>query len=237
MKTFFSFPFLLMYSLLVMGLCWHYDYKKTAYGMLLSLILGIYLLCTPLMTRMLQAVTGTYPPLNILSIPSQYQALVILGGGIYRGDELNQQVQAGGYSLSRLRYGAHLARATQLPVLLSGVEAPALNNTLIQDFGVMTRWQEDKSRNTDENARFSAALLHNMGIKDIILVTDSWHMGRAKLAFEHYGFKVLPAPTDFPMGFFDRTPAILQPKAALFMMNLFGLSECLGQIKYRLQYL
>jgi uncharacterized SAM-binding protein YcdF (DUF218 family) len=43
----------------------------------------------------------------------------------------------------------------------------------------------------------SASLLQPAGIQRIYLVTHAWHMRRARLAFEHAGFKVIPAPTGY----------------------------------------
>lgn len=210
-----------------------------AQSLLIAMMLGLYLLCTPLMTTVLLTLLGKFPPVTNGTVLKEqgYQAIVVLGGGFYQGEEMHNAWQAGGYSLSRLRYAAHLARESQLPIVVTGFEAPAMASTLIQDFGVDAQWQEVKSQDTDENARFSRELLKKHGIEKVVLVTDVWHMGRGKLAFEHYGFKVLAAPTDFPMGFYKNKPSLLAPKAALFMMNMYGVSECLGHIQYRVRYL
>ncbi len=207
--------------------------------LLISMMLGLYLLCTPLMTHILLAILGKYPPvINATQLKAQgYQAIVVLGGGFYQGEEMHNTWQAGGHSLSRLRYAAHLARESQLPVLLTGFEAPAMASTFIQDFGIDAKWTEKMSHDTNENARFSQDLLQKEGVNKIVLVTDAWHMGRGKLAFDHYGFQALAAPTDFPMGFFQHPPRLLKPKASIFLMNIFGVSECLAHIKYRVNYL
>jgi len=62
-------------------------------------------------------------------------------------------------------------------------------------------WVEEGSRNTFENAQLSAALLKPAGIERIYLVTHAWHMRRARIAFEHAGFTVIPAPTGFATRF------------------------------------
>lgn len=239
MKTFLSLPFLLIYGQLLVLFCWRKGYFKMAQVMLIGMMLSLYLLCTPLMTQFLLAILGKYPPvINATQLKEQgYQAIVVLGGGFYQGEEMHNTWQAGGYSLSRLRYAAHLARESQLPILITGFEASAMASTLIQDFGIDAKWQEKMSQDTDENARFSRDMLKKEGINNIVLVTDAWHMGRGKLAFDHYGFSALAAPTDFPMGFYQNQPNLLQPKAGLFLMNIFGVSECLGHIKYRVKYL
>ena len=239
MKTFLSLPFLLIYGQLLALFCWRKGYIKMAQSLLIAMMLGLYLLCTPLMTTVLLTLLGKFPPITNGALLKEqgYQAIVVLSGGFYRGEEMHNQWQAGGYSLTRLRYAAHLARESQLPIIISGVEAPAMANTLIQDFGINAQWLEAKSKNTDENARFSRDVLRQQGIKKFVLVTDVWHMGRSQLAFAQYNLYPLAAPTDFPMGFYQKQPSLLQPKADLFLMNIFGVSECLGHIKYRVKYL
>jgi uncharacterized SAM-binding protein YcdF (DUF218 family) len=137
------------------------------------------------------------------------QAIVVLGGGTYfsapeyGGDTVKASV------LARLRYAAHLHRALDKPVLASGgapqgnpvPEARLMTEVLQQDFRITVRWTEQGSRNTFENALMSASLLQPAGIQRIYLVTHAWHMRRARLAFEHAGFKVIPAPTGYATRF------------------------------------
>ena len=56
-----------------------------------------------------------------------------------------------------------------------------------------TKWLEEKSLTTKENALYTRQLLEKEGIHKIILVTNEWHMQRAKLLFQQQGFDVLPA--------------------------------------------
>jgi uncharacterized SAM-binding protein YcdF (DUF218 family) len=56
---------------------------------------------------------------------------------------------------------------------------------------------EEQSRNTAENAKYSA-LLPNIDQKQRwLLVTSAWHMPRSVLAFESTGWNVQPYPVDF----------------------------------------
>ncbi|MGH8623634.1 MAG: YdcF family protein, partial [Burkholderiales bacterium] len=111
--------------------------------------------------------------------------------------------------LARLRYAAHLHRALGKPLLASGgapegnsvPEAQLMRHVLQQDFRVPVQWIEEGSRNTFENALMSAAVLNPAGVQRIYLVTHAWHMRRARVAFEHAGFTVIPAPTGFATRF------------------------------------
>jgi uncharacterized SAM-binding protein YcdF (DUF218 family) len=133
------------------------------------------------------------------------QAIVVLGGGTYfsapeyGADTVKAQV------LARLRYAAHLQRALGKPVLASGgapegnpvPEAQLMRQVLQQDFRVPEVWVEERSRNTFENALRSGEMLKPAGIDRIYLVTHAWHLRRARIAFEHAGFKVIAAATGF----------------------------------------
>ncbi len=58
-------------------------------------------------------------------------------------------------------------------------------------------WFEPDSRNTYESAVSCKTILQAKGIHRIILVTSASHMPRSVGLFEHQGFEVIPAPTDF----------------------------------------
>ncbi|WP_353192564.1 YdcF family protein [Pandoraea pnomenusa] len=132
------------------------------------------------------------------------QAVVILGGGVSlnaaefgrdNGADLSPD------TLARVRYGAFLARHTQLPVLVSGgspsgrvTEGRMMAQVATDEFGVPVRWTEGQSLNTAQNATFSARMLTNVGVSRVYLVTSAWHMRRSVDQFERAGLTVVPAP-------------------------------------------
>ncbi len=139
---------------------------------------------------------------------AQAQAIVVLGGGIVAKAPDYGVAQPSAYTLARLRYGAMLARRSGKPLAFAGgvgwaagddfpSEAEVARRTL-QEFGVDLRWADARSRDTAENAGRMRELLAREGIARVALVTDAWHMPRARLEFERAGFTVLPAPTGFP---------------------------------------
>ena len=130
--------------------------------------------------------------------------IVVLGGDIaFHAPEYGGGPTVGPLTLERLRYAAHLQRATGVPVLVTGGRIspwdPPLGEimarVLAEDFGVTPRWVESESRTTLENGRYSASRLRANGIRRICLVTHGAHIGRARLVFEAEGFEVVPAPT------------------------------------------
>jgi uncharacterized SAM-binding protein YcdF (DUF218 family) len=56
---------------------------------------------------------------------------------------------------------------------------------------------EDKSRNTDENARFTAAIVHPQPSQRWVIVTSAFHMPRAMGVFEKAGFHPIAYPVAF----------------------------------------
>jgi uncharacterized SAM-binding protein YcdF (DUF218 family) len=58
-------------------------------------------------------------------------------------------------------------------------------------------WQQPRSRNTQEDALYSAELLRQKGARRILLVTSAWHMPRSMYLFQAYDLEVIPAPADF----------------------------------------
>lgn len=152
----------------------------------------------PVVANALQRLAEHYPPLD-LSRPVNAQAIVILAGGEVRWAPEFGGPTAARDTLERLHYGAFVARRTSLPVLVSGSpqEAEAMQSTLSRDYGIDPRWVENRSRDTFENARFSARLLHIDHIDRILLVTTSTHEWRAAQEFKAAGLDVIPAPVGF----------------------------------------
>ncbi|BFM17256.1 YdcF family protein [Maricurvus nonylphenolicus] len=168
-------------------------------------LLSLYAMSTPWVSVALMGTLERQHPVLSLEQTKAPDAIVILGGGRnpdapeFGGDTVSPP------TLLRLRYGAYLQRHSQAPVLVSGgrvygelaSEADLMAQALAQDFNVPTRWREDRSRNTHENAKYSAELLLAEERKHIWLVTQAWHMPRSVVAYEAYGVEVTPAPTAF----------------------------------------
>jgi uncharacterized SAM-binding protein YcdF (DUF218 family) len=196
-------------------------------------------------------------PLERMTAPLQAperagaQAIVVLAAGRlrkapeYGGRDIPDYV-----ALARLRYAAHLQRITGLPVLVSGgngasgvdpdlddraySKADAMAAALREDFGVPVRWIEPRSRDTFENAVYSAALLRADGLKRILLVTDAMHMPRARSAFEHAGLDVVSAPTMF-FSHLPQTPSAWMPSAEGMRRSWYAIYELLGIAWYRMR--
>lgn len=171
--------------------------RRCGWALLVAGLGSLWMLATPAVANVLGEAARRCPPLD-LSQPIRAQAIVILGGGDSRpvAPEYGGAPAAGRGLLERVSYGAFLAQRTGLPVLVSGdeIEAQAMRASLARDFHVETRWVEDRSRDTFENAAFSARILKPAGVSRIILVTDAAHEWRAAHEFMSAGLAVIPGP-------------------------------------------
>lgn len=186
-------------------------------------------------------------PTTELAQPSAQAIVVLSGGRNLDAPEYGNVDTVDMYTLERLRYAAWLYRQMQLPILVTGGKvfdssrptlAELMQQVLTRDYEVPVRWLENRSRNSWENASFSQAILKEAGITRIYLVTQAWHMPRARLAFEAVGLEVIPAPTGFSSRNGD-APLILDflPSGAALKTNYYVAHEWLGILWYQLRYL
>lgn len=93
---------------------------------------------------------------------------------------------------------------------------------------------EDRSRNTDENARFTAALVRPAPGARWLLVTSAFHMPRAVGLFRAAGFPVIPYPVDYrTTGTWDDTWPPRNVTAGLSRFEVAA-REWVGLLAYRL---
>ena len=124
------------------------------------------------------------------------QAIVVLGGGLTRDKQ--RKITPNSYTRLRLMQAISQHHSTKLPILLTGVESPYMQKFLQQQ-GESAQWFESRSMNTCENARFSALLLQRLGgAPKVELVTDKWHIPRARWLFAMNGIETVPIPAALP---------------------------------------
>ncbi len=163
-------------------------------------------------------------------------AIVILSAEVVHPRGPHGTEQLGPITLRRMWAGARLARQTGLPVLVTGGRLGGLRvmpiavrmaANLQRDFGVPTRWVEDRSQTTWQNAEYSAAILRRAGITSVYVVTDAWHEPRAILAFRHFGIHVTAAPVVL-----HAHAWVWLPSAQAWRQSYFAFHEYIGLIWY-----
>jgi uncharacterized SAM-binding protein YcdF (DUF218 family) len=212
--------------------------RHRRWGMSLLIVseLAIFLFSTPFLAAGLTRLAEHYPALD-LSQPTHAQAVVIIGGGGLRTYAPEYGGPAPDYLLlHRVSYGAFVAKRTGLPLLVSGApgEVLAMRTSLERDFGLTVRWVEGESRDTFENARFTAHILLPEGITRIVLVTMGTQMYRATQEFRGAGFDVVPAPTGVQTAK-DEDLGRFVPSAGALLLSSLAVYELLGEQARRLQ--
>jgi uncharacterized SAM-binding protein YcdF (DUF218 family) len=91
---------------------------------------------------------------------------------------------------------------------------------------------EDKSRNTDENARFTAAIVHPQPSQAWMIVTSAFHMPRAMGVFEKAGFHPIAYPVSFRTMGDDQDPRVVFDPAKNLHIFQLALHEWIGLAAY-----
>jgi len=234
-------PPLLLVILLAAGLVLLRRRPRLARLLILLVTVALYALSTPWVGGLLLKSLEISLPVRPAELKTA-DAIVVLGGGRrldeaeYGGDTLNS------FSLERLRYAAFLHRASGLPILVTGgkpddgtlAEGRIMQQVLQSEYGMSPAWVEDASRTTWDNARLSAPLLEQAGVRCIALITHAWHLRRAAPLFEAQGLIVVPAGIQFASTRVDALFDVLPIPNGL-RDSSYALHEWLGILWYKLR--
>ena len=192
-------------SLLAM-LLWALGRKRSGAWLAGAGSVWLFVWSTPLASHWLCAqLEAPYPALELRAIPPA-EAAVVLGGAVRAASAGRPFVDLSA-STDRVWHAARLYHAGKAPLLvLSGgddratsemSEAHAMGKFLAE-LGVPTQalLLEENSRNTAENAAFSARLLQQKGIQRVLLITSAMHMPRALAHFQAQGLEFVPVAID-----------------------------------------
>ena len=185
-----------------------------------------------------QSLEGRFSYLAVAELPVA-DAVVVLGGAIGPGppgwpypdlgaaaDRIwhAARVYHAGKAKRLILSGGHLAWQGERPS-----EAGAMSQ-LLTDLGVPAGALvlDERSRNTRENALYSAELIRTLGIERVLLVTSALHMPRALASFRAAGVEAMPAPTDFEVMPQPAHPLRWLPDAEALAGSTRALKEYLG---------
>lgn len=119
-------------------------------------------------------------------------AIVVLGGGL--SNNRQNDIVLNQYTLSRLQKAKQDYERFGLPIVTSGKESPWMMRWL-QQHNIWWVVPEKNSFNTCENAKFTAQAIN---VSEIVLITDPYHMNRARRQFALNGIATLPSSAPLP---------------------------------------
>lgn len=125
--------------------------------------------------------------------------IVILGGGAYNLDSLKED------TANRLIAGYFVFKEINKPIVVSGGSLfekqsdARLMGDILRKMGVENKKiiEENRSRSTEENARYVIDICRQLKFKKILLITSAYHMPRAVMLFKNKEFEIIPYPVDF----------------------------------------
>ena len=168
-------------------------------------------------------------------------AIVVLSADAQRSDIPGVPDAVGPLTLERLAEAARQWRRLGLPILVSGGGprgvslAMLMSRVLQEDFRVPVQWREERSRNTFENALYSAEILRGAGIHAALVVAHPWDMARALWSFRAVGYPVVPSPiaeSKRP----SLSVAAFLPQIPALLESYYTLHELIGLAWYRVRY-
>ncbi|MBK1702336.1 YdcF family protein [Thiococcus pfennigii] len=186
---------------------------------------------------------GRFANQAVSAVPAA-DVVVVLGGGVY-GAPRDWPYPNLGPAADRVWQAArawHAGKARWLIISGGGMpwqgdrrpEAEAMRG-LLTALGVPEEVQlsEDRSRNTRENALYSAELIRAQGFERVLLVTSALHMPRALATFRAVGIDAIPLPADFEVMPEPSHPLRWMPDAQALVDSTRALKEYLGLWVYR----
>jgi uncharacterized SAM-binding protein YcdF (DUF218 family) len=218
--------------------------KRWARRLATCALLLLYILSIrPVSYAMTAALERRYPPPQFLTA-QQFDAIVVLGGGVRPEGGTRPVAELGAGSLRRVVCGISYFRQGLAPYLvLSGgngnpygpgpLEAEEMQKAAVV-LGVpeSALLLEPNSRTTSENAVNTKLLLDDR--TRILLVTSAIAMPRAVGAFERQGFSVVPGPCDYIAGELDLHVGSFIPDARDLADSKAAIHEYLGLAFYSL---
>lgn len=195
---------------------------------------------------MLESLEGQYPVRALKEAP-EADVIIVLGGGLRPAASDNPFPDLGEAG-DRVIHAWRLYTAGKAPrILLSGgsvfdgdggaSEAGAMADFLVSHgVPVAALILEERSRNTRENAHFSAEIWKSEDFRSGLLVTSALHMPRALAAFKAEGIAVAPVSIDALHVYSGKPlPLALLPDAESLDRSTRALKEWLGLLVQRLR--
>lgn len=231
-------------SLLLMifaGLLLSLRYRRLGWSISLLATVAVLTLALPVTGALLLASLSADLP-RVASPAHLPTAVVILSAEARAVNAARTRFEPGPLTWERILAGAQVARTARLPILVAGgpitPNGPTLAGVMATSLTLILntppRWQEEQSRDTWDNARYSAEILKANGVSAIYLVSHGWHLRRATIAFQHFGIRVTAVPVR-PDPWPDFRLEDFIPSLSGWTASFYGLHEWIGGLYYQLR--
>lgn len=219
--------------------------KKQAKKLRIASVILLLIFSNTFIAKEVKRIWDT-PPAKIENL-KPFSAAVVLGG--FSTFDTNTDRLSFSESTDRLMQGLKLLGNERVNhLIISGgsgyINAPELRESdfvgqFLFEIGYDTSqiWLENESKNTKENAAFTAELLKSRGLEKepILLITSAYHMRRAMACFEKFGLIVVPYAAESAMDNRENwLEDLLLPSAQTLTWWNAILHEWFGYISYKI---
>ncbi|OUO94063.1 YdcF family protein [Cloacibacillus sp. An23] len=215
--------------------------KPVLAGALCALAAAMYVMSSPIFAYHVNksldiAYKPQLPPKNVKA------AVVVLAGGS-SVDENGRPFQPSAATMERLYAAVKLSKEQPScsRLIFSGGDVYGRNKVTeaevmkyaAQIMGCRAKIiLEDKSRNTDENLKYSAEIIEKLGVKHVVVVTNNFHIERAM----DFAYQYMPSNVRlyaYPSGGAKQkelhvTPEMLMPSVGSLSASCTGIKEWIG---------
>ena len=217
----------------LMGLSRHEKLARAGKRLCLLLaVAGVAIAALPIDEWLMTPIENRFPP----SIPEHVDGIILLGGDESpRITDARKEPSAIGSASRYLKFAALARQYPDAKLVFTGgsdllvpyqkMKAADVARQILENIGVPPErmMYEDMSRNTHENAVFTADIVHPKPEQNWLLVTSAFHMPRSMGIFRKAGWNVFPAPTAY------LTDGSLPPFEFDFRMHLYRASIALHE--------
>lgn len=176
-----------------------------------------FVILTPIFSNLTEKILHVYSSISLPKSFNDSDYLVVLGGGLTRNEQ--QNIILNHYSRSRLDTVITEQHKRNRKIITSGVESPWMSDYLKSTLKNAIIINENASMNTCENAIFTAKLLEYHELpKTVYLVTDHYHIARARRQFANAGIQTiaLPSPLSLQQSWLSPRQNLIHSRRAIY---------------------
>ncbi len=218
--------------------------RKRVKPMIILLAAFIYAVSiNPTATALLAPLENAYKVPSVSEVKA-CDVYVVLGGGVNEtAPTIDGRGSPDSDALARVTTAYRLYLISPKPIILSGGARPGSRPEaeIMKDYllglGVKEKYliAETRSRDTYDNARYTAEICEKEHFKRVLLITSAYHMKRSVMLFGKWLGPVTPFPTGFKVDTSPRDAMYYLPNAASILNAGNALREYMGILFYKIR--
>lgn len=247
LSAFFEVPGIFV-TLCIIMFFYYLKKEKRIRKFLLIITIIVYIISTGWFARLfVTPLENAYQPFELQGkfLDDSKGLIVVLGGGVISNTPLDNIGELSDQSLQRIYNSYILYKNLGYPMVVTGGKLPETDNLpeafkmkeVLIKLGVPPAdiYIESNARNTEENAKYTADVIENLGINKVYLVTSAIHMKRAVKVFKNnISVELIPVPVNYMISRNNISWYDFLPKIEFLKATSAAWHEILGNLFYSL---